>query len=195
VHLRLWRDQRAELPGHRLRPRGRWCFRLPRRRRRHHVQDIPDCCGLYPDRRGRHSAFIRGTIKESPFPQPFDAPLDYNEVYTLAAPFITGCPKDNPALPVKAFPMLAASSTDKEIKEGSTVTLATKGYKIEGKVYAAFIAVTGPTFVDAKEVDGGFEAVVPKGFAGQTYVVLTSCNTAATDDTIVAGPGLVEVTL
>jgi hypothetical protein len=143
----------------------------------------------------RHSAFIRGTIKESPFPQPFDAPLNYDEVYTLAAPFITSCPKDNPALPVKAFPMLAASSTDKVIKSGSTVTLATKGYKIEGKVYAAFIAVTGPTFVDAKEVDGGFEVVVPKDFAGQTYVVLTSCNTAATDDTIVAGPGLIEVAL
>jgi hypothetical protein len=181
VHLRLRRDQRRQLPGHRLCPRGRWCFRLPRRRRRHHVEDVPH--------------FIRGTIKESPFPQPFDAPLNYDEVYTLAAPFITSCPKDNPALPVKAFPMLAASSTDKVIKSGSTVTLATKGYKIEGKVYAAFIAVTGPTFVDAKEVDGGFEVVVPKDFAGQTYVVLTSCNTAATDDTIVAGPGLIEVAL
>jgi len=141
----------------------------------------------------RHSAFIRGTIKESPFPQPFDAPLDYNEVYTLAAPFITACPKDNAALPVKAFPALAASSSDKSIKEGSTVLLSTSGYKIEGKVYAAFVAVTGPTFVEAKAVDGGFEVVVPKGFAGQSYVVLTSCNTAATDDTIVSWPAIVEI--
>jgi hypothetical protein len=79
------------------------------------------------------------------------------------------------------------------IKTGSTVMLGTSGYKIEGTVYAAFIAVTGPTFVEAKAVDGGFEAVVPKGFAGQSYVVLTSCNTAATDDTIIAGPAIVEI--
>jgi hypothetical protein len=142
----------------------------------------------------RHSAYIRETIKQSPFPSPFDNPLSYNEVYTLAAAFITGCPSTNAPLPVKAFPSLTASSKDMPVKVGSTVTLATKGYKVTGgKVYAAFITVTGPVFTDAKEVEGGFEVVVPKGIAGQSYVVLTSCNTAATDDTIVAGPGVVEV--
>ncbi|KAJ4355124.1 hypothetical protein N0V95_003206 [Ascochyta clinopodiicola] len=141
----------------------------------------------------RHSAYIRNVNKQSPFPQPFDAPLSYNEVYTLAAGFIKSCPSDNPALPVKAFPSLSASSKDTPIKEGSTVLLGTSGYKVEGTVYAAFIAVTGPTFVEAKAVNGGYEVVVPKGFAGQSYVVLTSCNTAATDDTILAGPAVVEI--
>jgi hypothetical protein len=141
----------------------------------------------------RHSAYVRGLNKQSPFPQPFDAPLSYNEVYTLAAGFIKSCPSDNPALPVKAFPSLSASSKDMPIKTGSTIMLGTTGYKIEGTVYAAFIAVTGPTFVEAKSVNGGYEVVVPKGFAGQSYVVLTSCNTAATDDTILAGPAIVEI--
>ena len=141
----------------------------------------------------RHSAYVRNVNKQSPFPQPFDAPLSYNEVYTLAAGFIKSCPSDNPALPVKAFPSLSASSKDTPIKTGSTVLLGTTGYKIEGTVYAAFIAVTGPTFVEAKAVNGGYEVVVPKGFAGQSYVVLTSCNTAATDDTILAGPAIVEI--
>jgi len=142
----------------------------------------------------RHSAYVRDTIGESPFPSPFDNPLGLNEVYTLAAQFITECPSTNPPLPVKAFPVLTASSTDSPVKTGSTVTLATKGYKIEGgKVYAAFITVTGPVFADATPVDGGYTVVVPKGISGQSYVVLTSCNTAATDDTIVAGPAVVEV--
>lgn len=141
----------------------------------------------------RHSAYIRNVNKQSPFPQPFDAPLDYNEVYTLAAGFIKSCPAGNPMLPVKAFPSLSASSKDMPIKTGSTVMLGTSGYKIEGTVYAAFIAVTGPTFVAAKAVNGGYEVVVPKGFAGQSYVVLTSCNTTATDDTILAGPAIVEI--
>lgn len=141
----------------------------------------------------RHSAYVRNTIKQSPFPQPFDNPLGLNEVYTLAAQFITSCPSTNPPLPVKAFPVLSTSSTDASIMTGSKVTLGTKGYKIEGTVYAAFITVTGPIIVDAMAVDGGFEVEVPKGIAGQSYVVLTSCKTSATDDTIVAGPAIVEI--
>jgi hypothetical protein len=35
-----------------------------------------------------------------------DTPLDLDEVYSIAASFITGCPTSNPALPVKAFPAL-----------------------------------------------------------------------------------------
>ena len=141
----------------------------------------------------RHSAYIRNAVGQAPFPQPFDDPLSYNEVYTLAAQFITSCPSTNAPLPVKAFPVITASSMDTMIKMGSKVMLATKGYKIEGKVYGAFITVTGPIFVEAMEMDGGFEVEVPEGVAGQSYVVLTSCNTAATDDTIVAGPAIVEI--
>lgn len=62
-----------------------------------------------------------------------------------------------------------------------------------GKVYAAFIAVTGPTFVEATATDGGFTVEIPEGFAGQTYVVLTGCNEAVTDDTVAAGPAIIEV--
>lgn len=60
-------------------------------------------------------------------------------------------------------------------------------------MYAAFIAVTGPTFVEATPVDGGFSVDIPKGFAGQTYVVLTSCDESVTDDTVAAGPAVIEV--
>ncbi|EEU43134.1 uncharacterized protein NECHADRAFT_83574 [Fusarium vanettenii 77-13-4] len=146
----------------------------------------------------RHSSYIRGHLKEVPFPQAFDAPLTYNEVYSLASGFITSCPKDNPALPVKAFPKLALDpSTEMPVKTGDMVTLQTPGYAVKGadgqKVYAAFIAVTGPTFVEAKAVDGGFSVEIPEGFAGQTYVVLTGCKDAVSDDTVAAGPAIIEI--
>jgi hypothetical protein len=141
----------------------------------------------------RHSAYIRGTVGQAPFPAPFDNPLSYNEVYTHAAQFIKSCPETNAPLPVKAFPMLTASSEDMEIKTGSKVMLAVKDMKTKGEVYAAFITVTGPMFVDTMAVEGGYEVTVPEGIAGQSYVVLTNCNTAATDDTIVAGPAVLEV--
>ena len=54
----------------------------------------------------RHSSYIRASLGESPFPSPFDVPLDLDEVYTLASPFITGCPSSNPTLPLKVKKLL-----------------------------------------------------------------------------------------
>ncbi|ATY64302.1 Ferritin ribonucleotide reductase [Cordyceps militaris] len=147
----------------------------------------------------RHSAYIRASLDQKPFPQPFDTPLSFNEVYSLASAFITSCPDTNAKLPVKAFPAVAvAADTAQPIKSGDTIVLQTPGYLLQGassdtKIYAAFIAVTGPVFADATPVDGGFQVTIPAGFAGQTYAVLTSCKDAVNDDTIAAGPAIIEI--
>ncbi|KGQ07708.1 Protein rds1 [Beauveria bassiana D1-5] len=147
----------------------------------------------------RHSSYIRASLDQKPFPQPFDTPLSYNEVYSLASGFIKSCPETNPPLPVKAFPAVAvAADTKMPIKAGDEIVLQTPGYQLQGansdtKIYAAFIAVTGPVFVDAYPVDGGFKVQIPEGFAGQTYAVLTSCKDAVNDDTIAAGPAIIEI--
>ncbi|KAJ6447030.1 2-methylisocitrate lyase, mitochondrial [Purpureocillium lavendulum] len=145
----------------------------------------------------RHSSYIRAGLKQAPFAQPFDAPLSINEVYSLASQFIVSCPKENPPLPVKAFPKLVLDpKTQMPVKTGDTVTLLTPDYTLKGakgqKVYAAFIAVTGPTFVEATPVQGGFSVKIPEGFAGQSYVVLTGCNDSVSDDTVAAGPAIIE---
>ncbi|KAL9004011.1 MAG: hypothetical protein Q9188_003152 [Gyalolechia gomerana] len=153
----------------------------------------------------RHSSYIRATLDQSPFPSPFDVPLTLNEVYTLAAPFIVSCPESNPTLPVKAFPTLAsAPSNPKNITAGTEITLLTPGTVVKpadgtSQIFAAFITVTGPVFTEATPVDGGFSLTVPtaaEGNApvkGQSYVVLTGCNTTVTDDTVAAGPAILEI--
>ena len=147
----------------------------------------------------RHSSYLRASLKESPFPQPFDTPLTINEVYTLAAAFITSCPTTNVALPVKAFPSLVLDpTTTKPVKAGSVVTLLTPGYTLvpaagSATVYAAFVSVTGPTFTVATPVAGGFSVTIPTGFNGQSYAVLTACNETVNDDTTAAGPAIIEV--
>jgi len=146
----------------------------------------------------RHSSYIRANLDQVPFAQPFDAPLSLNQVFSLASGFITSCPESNPALPVKAFPALAVdSNSPTPVKTGNTVTLLTPDYTLVapngGKIYAAFIAVTGPTFVEVEAVEGGFSVTIPEGFAGQTYVVLTGCNESVTDDTVAAGPAIIEI--
>lgn len=152
----------------------------------------------------RHSSYIRASLGESPFPSPFDVPLDFDEVYTLASPFIVSCPATNPALPVKAFPMLTSSPKNGNITAGDVITLLTPGSIVKpadgsSQVYGAFITVTGPVFVPATAVDGGFTLTVPTAkngtapISGQSYVVLTGCNTTVSDDTVAAGPAILEV--
>ncbi|KAI9778028.1 MAG: hypothetical protein M1839_008433 [Geoglossum umbratile] len=147
----------------------------------------------------RHSAFLRAALSQLPFPQPFDVPLTLDEVFTLAAGFIVECPADNPPLPVKAFPSLVLDpTTPSPIVGDQEITILTPGYELKpadgnSPVFGAWITVTGPIFVDAVKVYGGFKVKVPKEVNGQSYVVLTGCNETVTDDTVAAGPAIVEV--
>lgn len=145
----------------------------------------------------RHSAYLRAYLGEKPAAQPFDDPLDLDEVYTLAAPFIASCPSSNGMLPVKAFPTLTATSTG-TIMNGSQVdVMAGTGFNMSmdtSDIFAAFVTVTGPIFTPVtSNGDGKFTVTVPAGVAGQSYVVLTTSNSTVTDDTIVAGPAILEV--
>ncbi|KAJ5612145.1 hypothetical protein N7510_005339 [Penicillium lagena] len=145
----------------------------------------------------RHSAYLRAALGEAASPQPFDTPLDFNEVYTVASPFIVSCPSSNQMLPVKAFPSLTMASMTPAMT-GSKVQLTVgSGFDMSMNtkdLYAAFITVTGPIWAPLSFMGSGkFTVTIPEGVAGQSYVVLTKGNTQATDDNIVAGPAIIEV--
>lgn len=145
----------------------------------------------------RHSSYLRAAIGEAPFAQPFDNPLDFDEVYTVASPFIASCPSSNQKLPVMAFPSLTMTSTAPVMSGSKVQLMCGSGYDMSMNtqdIYAAFITVTGPVWSPlSSDGAGKFTVDVPEGIAGQSYVVLTKGNKAATDDNIVAGPAIIEV--
>ncbi|CAG8119609.1 unnamed protein product [Penicillium salamii] len=143
----------------------------------------------------RHSAYLRAALGEVPFAQAFDNPLDFNEVYTVASPFIGECPSSNGMLPVKAFPSLTMESMDAVMTGAKVPVTVGKGFDTKATdIHAAFITVTGPVWAPIESMgDGKYTVTVPKGVAGQSYFVMTKGNTQATDDNIVAGPAIVEV--
>ncbi|KAK2767734.1 hypothetical protein FQN54_003892 [Arachnomyces sp. PD_36] len=141
----------------------------------------------------RHSAYLRSNSDQSPFSQAFDAPLALNEVYTIASPFIASCPSSNPKLPVMAFPSLSVSPMGAVMENGSITVTPSEELEMDSDVYAAFVAVTGPVFTPVEHTGSGYSVTVPPGIAGQSYVLLTSSQTNVTDDTVLAGPGIVEV--
>ncbi|KAH6679716.1 hypothetical protein B0J14DRAFT_304944 [Halenospora varia] len=154
--------------------------------------------GSIPTVESRHSSYTRPAQKQVPFPQPFDNPLTLKDVYTLAAIFNVSCPLTNAAIPVKAFPSLILN-TDGPIASGDNIQLLTPSYRLEGidgeaKMYAAFITVFGPIFADVVPCEADYEVVVPEGINGQSYAVLTGCTGEITDDTVGAGPAIVEIT-
>lgn len=145
----------------------------------------------------RHSAYIRSELSEKPFPAPFDTPLDPNEVHSIAHGLILSCPPGTTPLPVKAFPTLVLATAGK-IVVGKTIAVNTPGYVLKPKdgkavLSGVFIAALGPIFVNVTAVSGGFSTVVPTGVQGQAYFVLCNCRDKVSDDTIVAGPVVLEV--
>lgn len=148
----------------------------------------------------RHSAYLRAAQRPAqvPFAQPFDNPLEVRSVYTLASPFVVSCPAENHKPPFAPFPTLKATSIDgAALTTGSVLELTTPGADVvavgNATVYAAFITVDGPVSVVAQKSKTGFTATVPEDVKGQSYLVLTGCPDDASDDTIVAGPAVLEI--
>ncbi|EME44498.1 hypothetical protein DOTSEDRAFT_72090 [Dothistroma septosporum NZE10] len=146
----------------------------------------------------RHSAFLRGNQEPkpySPFPAPFDIPLDFNQVFSLAAPLITSCPdgtKGTLGLPFKAYPSIAVTPAA-VAKPGDVLTFTVKEAVAAKKAYF----ITYPGGAIEAEITSTSETVytvtVPAAAQpGQAYVVLTSGD-APTDDNTVAGPAVFEI--
>lgn len=163
----------------------------------------------------RHSSYIRAALKESPFPKPFDTPLDFNSVFSLAAQFITGFAAGDPALPFKAFPALTIQPTQYPYTAGSSPVTFTHAYKnalaaklitANEDVYAVFFSGldtyyvktymtqgnSGDLKVDSLPAGGG-STLAP---TGQVYVVLSTADgvsTKASDENTISGVGIIEV--
>ncbi|KAK4958742.1 hypothetical protein LTR10_003538 [Elasticomyces elasticus] len=153
--------------------------------------------------KARHSAYLRDLSSESklsPFPAAQDVPLTPNEVFTLASGLITSCPATNPKLPVKPFTALSAGAPGPAIA-GQTINVTTGNTVLArgsntAKLSAAFITAAGPVFANLTEVGDGvtFTVNIPSsGILGHSYLVLCNCAERADDQTIVAGPAIIEV--
>ncbi|KAK6226939.1 hypothetical protein QIS74_00494 [Colletotrichum tabaci] len=149
----------------------------------------------------RHSSYIRAALGQKPFPAPFDTPLNFNQVFSLAAQFITGFAPGTPDLPFKAFPELTAGPTrnsEGAVFEGAyKAAVDAKTVPADAEVYAVFFS--GLDIYYSEVVVSGEDYVVPEipeGPKGQVYVVLSTANgkdTKVSDENTVAGVGILEI--
>ncbi|KAK6397186.1 hypothetical protein LTR65_007686 [Meristemomyces frigidus] len=147
----------------------------------------------------RHSAYLRASLSQSPFPQAQEDALTPDEVHTMAHGFIVSCPAGNPTFPVKAFPALSVTTTG-TITSGQVIGVKTANYVLapedaKAHLYTAFMTAAGADWALLTPSGDGmnFQVTVPAGVNGQSYLLITNCNTTVTDQTVVAGPTILEV--
>jgi hypothetical protein len=110
-----------------------------------------------------------------------------NEVFTLAAPFITSCPSSNPTLPLKAFPSLTFSSSKPGSESTLTYTPANKSGS-SSDLFVAFLTGLSQEFAPIK--DG--KVVIPSDLKGTVYAIVTSSSTKVDDSNTIAGPAILN---
>jgi len=153
---------------------------------------------------GRHSSYIISQTDDggNAIPSAFTTPLDFKEVYSLAAPFIKSCPS-NASLPLTAFPSLSLSggASNGSFTPGQQVTVSysnssSSNSSSSGNKYLAIIQGLGTQFLSLS--GNNASVTLPSNLTGgQMYAVVTSSNTAVTDDNTLAGPavGFVNIPL
>ncbi|KAI4178231.1 MAG: hypothetical protein LQ348_005654 [Seirophora lacunosa] len=151
----------------------------------------------------RHTSYIRASLGESPYPFPFDTPLGFNKVFSLAAAFITG--GSSPVtLPFMAFPSLTLQCTQYYYEaDRSSVTFsgafkAAQKFNVDKNtpIYAVFFSGLDKLPVRVRITQGNSDYKIdrlPAGIAGQVYVVLSKSMTKFNDENIIAGPAILEV--
>ncbi|MCJ1329078.1 hypothetical protein MMC10_005755 [Thelotrema lepadinum] len=142
-----------------------------------------------------HTALQRQGSNLAPAANAFGTGLGANEVFTLAAAFITSCPSSNSPLPFKAFPTLTASTSNAYLA-GTTVSFSTQATWSSGSsVFMTFI--NGLTVVSVPMAGGNTNgtAQMPSSISGQTYVLMTNSavTSAVNDSQVIAGPAVIEV--
>jgi len=134
----------------------------------------------------RHQAVISEIQGASGFPSPYDTPLDYSQVYSLAAPFIVSCPDTNPALPVVQFSPLTVG----KVWPGKKVQLTFECHSGNKVLYAHFLNGLTDTVV---KINPDHTVAFPKNLSGTVYVVVSETEDALTDANTVAGPAIVQL--
>lgn len=158
----------------------------------------------------RHNAYLRDSIGQSPFPKPFDTPLFFNAVFSLAGSFIVGPmanSTNNATLPFMAFPPLMLECSQYYYTAGSSPVTFSNAFAnaqmhsnssitADTPVFAVFFSGLDKTFVPVRITRGSNDYkidMIPEMAAGQVYVLLSKSGTDASDENVISGPAILEV--
>ncbi|RDB30145.1 Protein rds1 [Hypsizygus marmoreus] len=142
----------------------------------------------------RYASWVASVNGVEPWDGAFDVPLSPRQVITLAAPYVTSCPPSNITQPFTPFPSLVISPGT----AGSNVTFSftsptpSNDSTTNATLFGAFFQELTPVFVPLSTDDNS--VTVPSNLTGLVYVAVTNSSSTVSDDTIVAGPTVLNLT-
>jgi rubrerythrin len=162
----------------------------------------------------RHSSYIRAVLNQLPFPKPYDTPLNFNQVFSLAAQFVTAFGEGTPELPFMAFPPLSAVPNQEPVVAGSTAVQFVGAYRkaVDGQLvqedtpvyavifsgldtYYARVEICGDDYVlhNLPGANHAMDGQLPP--SGQAYIVLSTADgqTMVSDENTVSGVAILEI--
>ncbi|EMC94692.1 hypothetical protein BAUCODRAFT_140978 [Baudoinia panamericana UAMH 10762] len=135
----------------------------------------------------RPNAYLRASLAQSPFSQKMDDELtpDLHRV-------VSGW---QPTCPVKAFPGNTIATTG-TIISGQVLSVHTEGFVLKAAdanahLYAAFMTATGADCADGINL----QITVPTNVNGQSYLLMSNCNTTVNDNCVTADPTYIEISI
>lgn len=139
---------------------------------------------------GRHQTLLRTISKEEAIPQAFDVAVGPQQVFSLAAQFITACPEGSD-LGLTALPALNILDAG-AVRAGSVLKMDAGAPADDAALMCAF--QTGDNATVFVPLEGG-QCVVPEGLGGQVFVVISNTEEAVVQDaSVVAGPAVLTIT-
>ncbi|KAI0027668.1 ferritin-like domain-containing protein [Vararia minispora EC-137] len=137
----------------------------------------------------RQASWVEADVRKgSPWGTAYETPLDFNQAFTLASPFITSCPSSNPELPATAYPALSTNGT---AIAGGTIGLNYTAPSSNDTLYAIFLNGLTPT-VTALNLTKT-QVAIPDTLRGFTYLYISTDSTGNNISKTVAGPTVLDL--
>ncbi|KAF8203473.1 hypothetical protein K438DRAFT_1905565 [Mycena galopus ATCC 62051] len=130
----------------------------------------------------RHEAWINSAAEgHSAWDTGFQTALTLMQVYSLASSFITSL------FPLAPYPALTVSP---DARPRSTATLTFANPNASSQLFAVFISgIAAPVFIPIQK---GNQVVIPRDLLGLVFCVVTAQNGGVLDDSMVAGPAILN---
>ncbi|KAL6304683.1 ferritin-like domain-containing protein [Sparassis latifolia] len=133
----------------------------------------------------RHNGWVLSAVNHlQPWDGPYETPLYFSQVFSLAMGFVVECPATNPALPVTVFPALSVSNAAPASGDTITLTYTSNAPNNAGQTYLAWYSGLTTIFTP---IENG-STTVPDGLLGTVYAGVVANQSAQTGDaTIITG--------
>ncbi|WEW57989.1 hypothetical protein PRK78_003456 [Emydomyces testavorans] len=159
-------------------------------------KDFLGAAGAILAAEGLHQSLHRNSLNLIASANIAGTAISPNAIFSLASAFIVDCPRENPALPFRAFPSLSPRGGSVFAIDSLSQFAVGRGVVIPQTFFITFVSGLEIISIPGTFRGGIYSGRIPRQVAGQTFVVITAVEARGVlvESTILAGPAIIEIT-